>query len=155
MRALPLFSIFSLAWFGIATLAQAEVTVMSPWVREAPPTAEISAAYMMLHNDGDTDQVLLEVTTPSFNRVEIHQTTMHDDMASMETEDSLLIPAQDGVALVPGGYHLMLIGVKKPLKVGDTVDLSLHFQGGETIEVHAPVHKDTGETIEAHTPILP
>jgi len=140
MRSVLLFTVLPLTWFG--TAVQAEVVVESPWVREAPPTAETLAAYMVLRNNGDTAQVLQGVTTPSFERVEIHQTTMHDDMASMETQATLSIPAQGKVALTPGSYHLMLMGKHQPLKEGDTVDFSLQFQDGKTMEVHAPVRKD-------------
>lgn len=114
----------------------------SPWVQEAPPTAKILAGYMVLRNQGDTVQVLDNVSATGFEEVEIHHSTIHDGIASMEAQDSLSIPPQDNINLAPGGYHLMLINGDHPLKEGDTVDFSLHFKDGDTVKVQATVRKD-------------
>jgi hypothetical protein len=107
------------------------------------------AGYMVLRNNGDTAQVLEGATASGFEQVEIHRTTIHDGMASMEGMDSLSIPPQDSVQLAPGGYHLMLMMGSRPLQEGDTVDFSLRFKDGKTLEVHAPVRKDSMAT-EGH-----
>ncbi len=143
MRSILALSLLALAW---SSLALGDVTVESPWVREAPPHAEALAAYMVLKNSNSTVEVLQKVTSPAFKQVEIHQTSIHNGTASMEAQDSLSIPANGKVSLAPNGHHLMLIGAAHPLKVGDTVDLFLHFQGGKTVEVHAPVRKDAETT---------
>jgi hypothetical protein len=97
---------------------------------------------MVLQNTGDTIQVLDGATATGFDEVEIHLTTIHDGIASMDAQDELPIPPQSSVKLAPGGYHLMLMMGHHPLKEGDTVDLSLHFKDGKTVEVHAPVRPD-------------
>jgi hypothetical protein len=134
--------VLPLIGLGAMTLVQADVVVESPWVREAPPTAKMLAGYMVLHNQGDAVQVLDGASAVGFDEVEIHKTTIHDGIASMQAQDSLSIPPQDSVKLAPGGYHLMLMQGAQPLKEGDTVAISLKFKDGKTLEVQAPVRKD-------------
>lgn len=126
----------------------ADVSVESPWVREAPPTAKMLASYMVLRNNGDANEILKSATAKGFKRVEIHRTMIKDGIASMEAQNSLSIPAKDSVALMPGGYHLMLIDGDHPLKAGESVELSLTFDNQKTLEVQAPVRQLTIDTPE-------
>ena len=124
---------------SMMNLAVAEVVVESPWVREGPPNAKTLAAYMVLRNDDDSAEILKGATASGFEGVEIHRTVMEEGVATMVPQESLTIPSKGSVTLAPGGLHLMLINGKKPVKTGDSVELTLRFSDGETIDVDAPV----------------
>jgi hypothetical protein len=100
------------------------------------------ASYMVLRNKGDSVEVLEDVEASGFEEVQIHRTTIHDGVASMEEQDNLPIPPQGSVELAPGGYHLMLMMGDHPLKEGEVVKLTLSFKDGKTLEIQAPVRKD-------------
>jgi len=133
--------IMSIACLGLLKSVTAEVTIEAPWVREAPPTAKMLASYMVLHNNGDTSEILKSAAAKGFNRVEIHRTTINNGIASMEAQDSLEIPAKESVVLQPGSYHLMLIDGDHHLQEGENVEISLNFANDKTIEIQAPVRK--------------
>ncbi len=137
-----LLALLPVATLGVTTLAQADVSATSSWVREAPPSADVLAAYMVLKNPDSSASVLQQVTSPDCKSVEIHQTSLQNGVAAMSAKDSLTIPAHGHIKLSPGGYHLMLMGAAHPFKVGDSVSLVLHFKDGKTLAVTAPVLKD-------------
>ncbi|MBF0186559.1 MAG: copper chaperone PCu(A)C [Magnetococcales bacterium] len=120
------------------------VQVHDAWVREAPPTARVLAAYMSLDNSSDKACALVSVESPDFERVELHNTVVHNGMAHMMKQDAIDIPANAWALLEPGGYHMMLIGRKRALKAGDTVPLKLTFRNGKSQEVTATVRKTVG-----------
>ena len=99
-----------------------------PTIAEGRPTA----VYMTITNDGEEDDVLQAVRSPKAERVEVHQTKMGDDgiMRMRPVEDGLPIPAGDDVALAPGGYHVMVIGLSESLAEGDKLSLTLEFAKG-------------------------
>lgn len=131
-------------------MAYADIVVESPWVREGPPNAKTLAAYMVLRNDGDRTEVLKGVSTPAFEKVEIHRTVMEEGVATMVPQESLTIPQGQSVTLEPGGFHLMLINAKKALKEGEDVELTLRFNDGENIDIDAPVRKDPAASSQHH-----
>ena len=156
IRSFLAITLLPLIWCGIVAPTQAAVVVVeSAWIREAPPNVP-PAAYMVLQNHSGTAQVLDKVTSHDFGQVEIHKTTMrsgmaamhndmapmHDDMATMEPVENLSIPAHSSVTLAPGGYHLMLMKGTHPLKVGDVVDLDLHFKSGKILKTRAAVRQE-------------
>jgi hypothetical protein len=99
----------------------------------------VSAAYMKLANTGDHADTLVSVAT-DVGEAQIHQTVIQNDVASMqEMKNGLEVPAKGSVELKPGGYHVMLINLKKDLKVGDVVKLTLTFKSGTTIALDVPV----------------
>lgn len=101
-----------------------------------------SAAYMVIANSGSADDRLMSVTAdPSVaGAVEIHETKVVNDVASMQQiTGGLVVPAGGQVELRPGSYHIMILGVKHTLAVGDLVRLTLTFQSGATITLDVPV----------------
>ena len=120
------------------------------WVREAPPSVNVLAAYLQLVNHGGATRVLNRVTSPAFDQVEIHRTEEHGGMAHMIKIPEVTVPANGMLVFQKGGLHLMLIDPKSPLKSGDSVALTLHFTDGSTLEVTAPVRKADGGTSEHH-----
>lgn len=112
-----------------------DILVKSPWIREAPPTAKALAAYMVITNNGTQQVSLLEVTSPNFGSVEIHQTTMHQGMMHMTALKSLAINPGETVRLEPGGFHIMLLDPRNSVRPGDQFELRLHFDLGEDLIV--------------------
>lgn len=129
---------------ALSAFASDNLEVNDPWIREAPPNASIMAAYMVLQNESHHARTLNSISSPNFDRVEIHRTEMRDGMAHMTPVPQINISAQDKVAFAPGGLHVMLIGPKKTLKAGDKVQLTLHFKDNSTLDITAPVKKEQG-----------
>lgn len=116
-----------------------DIKIQTPWSRATPPTANVAAGYLTLKNDGDTPERFIGASSPSAQRVEIHMMDMVNDVMQMRhLSDGLELPAGEEVALAPGGYHLMLIGLDAPLAEGDLVPLTLEFEGG-TVDVELSV----------------
>lgn len=100
---------------------------------------DITALYLTISNRGSTEDELQGITTPIAERAELHSQVDHGGITTMEEATSLQVPAEGHLALEPGGYHVMLIGLRRPLSPGDTVPLEIHFRHAGTIQHHATV----------------
>ena len=98
-----------------------------------------SAVYLTLQNTGSQADSLVSVSSDAAQSVEIHQTQMQNNVASMQKVDRLDLPAKSSVQLQPGGYHLMLIGVNRSLVAGGKITLNLQFEKSTPIQVEAEV----------------
>lgn len=129
------------------------VTALGAWARTSPMSATTGAAYMELVG-GPTDDELVgaSVTSTIAASVELHETSMAggdmddmDDMGdsmgmmTMRQVPSIAVPAEQTVALTPGGLHLMLIELAEPLEAGEVFDLTLSFASGEQLVVPTEV----------------
>ena len=92
------------------------VLVNDPYVREPVPGRSMSAAFMTLTNTSDELQRLVSVSAPWASSIEIHTHLHEDGVMKMRQIESLEVPAGESVTLEPGGLHLMLFGLKTPLK---------------------------------------
>ena len=92
-------------------------------------SADAASAYLQLTNDGSGDARLVRVTSPASAVVTLHRTTEEGGLSIMESTDSFDLPAGATVTFRPGGSHLMFGGLSRPLRVGDTVELRLEFDG--------------------------
>lgn len=122
-----------------------EVTTLSLagfYARPTPPGAVNGAVFMLIQNPGEEAEYLTGAETDICERVEIHETVLEDGTMRMRPMDKLEIPAGDLVELKPGGYHIMLINLKAPLKEGDTFDLKLNFQNNGSQVLPVPVRPD-------------
>jgi copper(I)-binding protein len=100
------------------------------------------AVFMTLVNKGKEANRLTAAQTDVAEVVEIHETQMEGDVMKMQLlPDGLEIPAEGEVVLKPGGYHLMLIGLKQDLNVGDRLTVLLEFEKGDSITVDAEVRE--------------
>jgi copper(I)-binding protein len=114
-------------------------TVSGAWVRP-PMGADRPAAGYLTITGGSSTTALVAVTADVAATVEIHETMAgHDGMAGMRPVERIEIPAGATVALEPGGYHLMLMGLTTRLEPGATVHLQLEFDGGLEVAVDAEV----------------
>ena len=97
---------------------------MDPWSRATPPGASTGVAYLMIMNHGTEADTLTGVSSPVAAQVQIHQTSNANGIASMRPVQNIPLPSNSSVLAAPdGGYHLMLIGLKGPLKEGTPVTL--------------------------------
>ncbi|MEM7619331.1 MAG: copper chaperone PCu(A)C [Pseudomonadota bacterium] len=121
------------------------VSVKDPWVRLAPPSATVNAAYMKVHNGSKKERSIVSAKSPLFKKVELHYSKVKDGVATMEQLAQVTIPAGKMVALKPGGLHVMLIGPNKDIKTDMMVPITLTFANGQTLKVKAPVKKKHGK----------
>ena len=129
-----------LALSASALWAQA-VKVEGAWVRGTVATQKASGAFMRL--TADKDARLVAASSPVAGVVEIHEMAMENDIMKMRQIPGLDLAAGRVLELKPGGYHVMLMDLKGPLKGGDMVPLTLVFEDAAkkrfTQEVKAPV----------------
>ena len=104
-------------------------TVFDVWVKTTVPGGTVSAAYMYIKSA--TAVKLVKAESPIAAIVEIHQMKMNDGVMEMKGLDAVEIPANKLVDLKPGGLHIMLMKVKKPINPGDKVPLTLTFEGAD------------------------
>lgn len=104
-------------------------------------TGVSSTAYMTIRNTGSADDRLLKVSTDAAMSVELHNNTDANGVMSMNQVQTVTIPAGGTVEFKPTALHIMLIGLKYDLHVGDTVALTLQFEHAGTIMVNAPVQE--------------
>ncbi len=140
-----------LLWSGIGRAAEA-LNVEDAWVREAPPHAEVSAAYLTIDNQTSRIQTLIGVSSPQFRKVEIHTTRMANGQVHMQMLHEASIAAHDRLEFKPGAYHLMLLQPLHPLKSGDMVELILKFDHAPQITIQAPIRnaENDGESPHHH-----
>ena len=111
------------------------VKVVEPWTRATPPGASVGAGYMTIANDGARPVRLLGGETPVAEKVEVHAMSMDGGVMRMRPlTDGLEVPAGGEVELKPGDMHLMLIGMKRPLIEGESVPITLVFDGGVRLD---------------------
>ena len=88
-----------------------------------------SAAYLAIRNLGNASDRLIGAAFEGARRVEVHETRIDEDgLAIMRPVESVLIPAGGEIRLEPGGLHVMLMGLDRPLVAGEEVELTLIFQ---------------------------
>jgi copper(I)-binding protein len=127
--------------FAAALPAFAQVTVSDAWVRGTVVGQMATGAFMQLKSPADV--ALVAVASPVAKIVEIHEMKMDGGVMKMAAVDRLALPAGKSIELKPGGYHVMLMDLKQPLKEGETVPVTLTFEDKAgrktTVEVKAPV----------------
>lgn len=116
------------------------VHVADAWMRPTIGSNPNSAAYMTIMNQGKTDDMLLEVRGDVAKAVELHTHIREGDVMRMRKVDGgLAVAAGKGLALQPGGHHVMLIGLTRKLAVGATVPLTLVFKRAGEVKVDVAV----------------
>ncbi len=125
----------------MALNAQAQTTVKDPWVRGTVANQKATGMFAQLVSaKGGT---LVSAASPVAGLVEIHEMAMDGSVMKMRAVSAIELPAGKPVDLKPGGYHVMLMDLKKDLRPGDTVPVTLVVEGAdkkrETIEVKATV----------------
>jgi len=102
------------------------VTIDHPWARATAGNATTAAAYVTLTETGSAD-TLTGASTPAAKTAEVHETINDNGVMKMRPTGPLPLTAGTPVKMEPGGKHIMLIGLKAPLKAGDKFPLTLTF----------------------------
>lgn len=111
-----------------------------PWARATPPTAPTGGGYLSVKNTGTEPDRLISVSSPGAETVQVHEMKMDGNVMRMrELEHPLEIKPGETVTLAPGGMHLMMMGLKAPLKQGEKVPLTLVFEKAGKIDVELAV----------------
>ena len=119
------------------------ISVESVWARTSPMSSDTGAIYMTLTSPNDDALVSAAVEKSIASMTQVHETTMKaDGTMGMQEVDEVALPAGTAVALEPGGFHIMLMGLKQPLVLGDTLEVVLTFQSGEEVTVDADVRDE-------------
>ena len=140
-------SALSAAWLVLLTSLIPALTHAAPppalsaqdaWVR-ATPGAEVAAAYLTLHNGGTEAVVVSGVSSPAAGAAMIHESALVNGQSTMRAHEPLRLGAGETVHFAPGGLHIMLHSLKRPLAPGDEVPLVLLLEGGGSLTVTARV----------------
>ena len=124
----------------LALPAWAQVNVEKPWTRATPPGAKVGAGFMQLRNAGAADRVV-GASSPVAGRVEMHVTMREGDVMKMREVTAFEVPAGGTFELKPGGAHLMLMDLKRPLKKGEKVPLTLKLEKGGELKLELTVEE--------------
>ena len=124
-----------------AGLAHAgDIALDHPWSRATPAGAPVGAGYVTLKNAGAATDKLVSATAPDVaGKVEIHEMAMDNGVMKMRPINGLEIPAGKSVELKPGGYHIMFMQLKHPLKAGETIKGTLTFEKAGAVPVEYKV----------------
>lgn len=104
------------------------IQIETPWARESPPAMENGAAYMTLVNTGKEADRLISASGDVAKTIELHTHLHENNVMVMRKVDAIEITPGKPTQLQPGGLHIMLIGLKKPLVAGQTFPLTLKFE---------------------------
>jgi hypothetical protein len=163
MSALLVFLLAALLTPAISAFAheyrQGDLVIGHPWARPTPGESKVGAAYLSIKNAGKAEDKLTGAKADIAERVEIHE-HIHDAggvMRMREVAGGLIAPAGETVEMKPGGYHIMLLGLKQRLEEGQSFPMTLNFAraGDMQVEVkieRAPTHdqKPAGEAHSHH-----
>jgi copper(I)-binding protein len=117
--------------------ASPDVQVTQPWARASAGAATTGAAYLSLTGGAQADR-LTAASTPVAQTAEVHESTSEGGIMRMRPVPGLDIPAGKTVKLSPGGYHIMMFGLHRPLKAGESFPLTLTF--AHAVPVTVTVH---------------
>lgn len=135
---MPAFSALAIL-LGSAAASQAQVTIKNPWVRSTVPGQSATGAFMQLTARQDTN--LIAVRSPVAGIVEVHEMRVDNGIMKMRSVDKLPLPAGKTVELQSGGYHVMMMDLKRQIKTGDEIPLTIEFESSQgqrvTVDVKA------------------
>lgn len=133
--------------FAIVTSAMARdvhlgsLTVSHPWARASAGKAKAGAAYVTITNDGRQVDRLVKVASPIAGKARLHTNMMEGAVMKMRPVEAIEIGPGKPAVLKPGGLHIMLMGLKSPLKEGETFPMTLTFEKAGAVEVRVMVKK--------------
>ncbi|MFO1188447.1 MAG: copper chaperone PCu(A)C [Alphaproteobacteria bacterium] len=117
-----------------------DLKIGHPWARVS--AVQNGAAYMTIATTGTTGDRLVSAASPAADRVELHTHIMDGNVMRMRQVPAIEVKPGETATLKPGGLHVMLLGLKKPLTEGLAFPLTLTFEKAGTIDVEVKVQKD-------------
>lgn len=117
-----------------ACSAEKGIEVQGAWARPAAQ-GENGAIYFIIHNNAREADELTGVSSDVAEAVEMHESMMEGDVMQMHQMESVPLQADTETTFKPGGLHIMLIGVKKDLKIGEEIEVTLHFKNSGDLQI--------------------
>lgn len=115
-------------------LARAELVIESGWIRAVPPVSTTTAGYFVVRNTGDAPLVLDGVSAEIAGAAEMHEMSANEDgTRSMHRLRDVEVAAGDSVAFAPGGKHLMLFRLARPLQAGESLPVCVSIRDAGTV----------------------
>lgn len=115
------------------------ITIIHPCARATP--VKVGGVYVTFKNTGNAPDRLIKVASPEAEKAEMHETRIESGVAMMRAVAAVEIKPGAKVEFKPGGLHIMLMGLPRPLKEGGTVPLTLTFEKAGTFEIRAMIEK--------------
>jgi copper(I)-binding protein len=110
--------------------------ISDPWSRATPKGSSVAAGYMTINNNGSAPDRLIEGSSDVASKFEVHEMKMENGVAKMRPiKGGLEIKPGETVELKPGSFHVMFVGLKKPLSAGDHFKATLVFEKAGTVSV--------------------
>jgi copper(I)-binding protein len=126
---------------GTATFKLGNLTVISPWTRATPGGAKIAGGYLKISNSGATRDRFIGAKSEVADHAELHEMSMSDGVMKMRPlPNGLEIKPGETVELKSGGYHLMFMDLKQPLKAGESFKATLQFEKAGQLEANFSVN---------------
>ncbi len=132
-------SILPISFASAEKVSAGSLVIEAPWARASIGTKRPAAVFLKLQNLGSVADVLTAVETPVSGRASVHRSQISNGIASMTMAGPVKIPANSEVRLAPGGLHIMLMMLKKPLIKGKDFSLTLVFKKAGRVEITVPV----------------
>lgn len=123
---------------GHDTNADHTLEISDVWARKTRRTTS-AAVYLKVHNGTETVESITDVSSPIANMATLHLSQEVDGVMRMDMQDSVPVPVGATVAFEPGGLHIMLMGLSKPLAEGDVFPVTLSFEQAGDITVYVDV----------------
>ena len=117
-----------------------EIEIGGPWARASSVDASIAGGYFTFTNKGRTPDRLVAATSPDAERIEIHAIkVVGSGLLMRQREGGLAVPPDTTLTLKPRGYHLLLVGLKTPLKEGGQIAVTLTFEHAGSLDIDCAV----------------
>lgn len=126
-----------------------DISVEHAWSRATPPGASAGAVFMTLGVTGKTADRLVKVDSPAARAAELHTMSVDGGVMKMRPVAAIEVKPGSKTELKPGGLHVMLIGLVKPLVEGEAVSLTLTFEKAGRVDVKAMVRKAGAQANDA------
>lgn len=115
------------------------ISIQNPWTRPAMAGMN-GVGFMTIANSGAKPVKIVGAQSPAVGKIEIHRSAMTNGVMSMRRQDDgVVVPARGSLALAPGGYHLMLLALNRPLVAGQKIPVTLIFDSGRRIAIDLAV----------------
>ena len=119
-----------------------KITVTKQWARTSPMATDMGAAYMTVEASALDELIGASVDMSVAMMAEVHETVTVDGASQMQEVERIEVSPNSPLEMKPGGYHIMLMGLKKPLVTGETIQITLKFSKSGETTVDVPVLED-------------
>jgi periplasmic copper chaperone A len=147
--------LFLSGWIGLLAISASafahdfkagDIRISHLYARPTVTAQTNGAVYVSIENNGKTADQLISVSSPASQSAEIHTMSMQGNVMKMREVPNIEIKPAEKVTMAPGhGYHIMLIGLKQPLKPGDKLPVTLRFKNAGSVETQVSVETPTAE----------